>query len=100
MLAYGVHDLQEAGILPGLDTLACDVSHIGFLTTGLFATLVKAILNFSPQTTWLRWYVVDLSLVTTLVIYSWSGPTLRARGRPDPRRRRRTCPSASPRTPS
>ena len=69
VLAYGVHDLQEAGILPGLNNLIWDVSNNAFLTSGIFATLVKAIFNFSAQTTWLQWYVWSLYLVTTLVIY-------------------------------
>lgn len=53
MLAYGIHDLQEAGILPGLHHLAFDVSHI-IDPSGWVAALLKGTLNFSPATTWLE----------------------------------------------
>ncbi len=53
VLAYGVHDLQEAGLLPGLNSLAFDVS--GTVPPSSFAgTLLKGTLNFSPATTWLE----------------------------------------------
>lgn len=53
VLAYGIHDLQEAGILPGLHALAFDVSHI-IPPTSWYGTLLKGIFNFSPATTWLE----------------------------------------------
>lgn len=53
VLAYGVHDLQEAGLLPGLHHLAFDLSHI-IAPTSLVGTLLKGIFNFSPATTWLE----------------------------------------------
>jgi high-affinity iron transporter len=50
ILAYGVHDLQEAGIVPGLQTLAFDVS-TAVPPDSWYGTLLKGIFNFSPQTT-------------------------------------------------
>lgn len=67
VLAYGIHDLQEARILPGLHSLAFDVSHI-VAPGGFLGTLLKGIFNFSPATTWLEaiaWlaYVVPVSIL-------------------------------------
>ena len=53
VLAYAVHDFQEAGILPGLYSLAFDVS-AAVPPTSWHGTLLKGTLNFSPATTWLE----------------------------------------------
>ena len=50
VLAYGVHDLQEAGFLPGLGTLAFDVS-AAVPPDSWYGTLLKGVFNFSPATT-------------------------------------------------
>ncbi len=53
VLAYGIHDLQEAGILPGLNALAFDVSR-QIPPNEWLGTLLKGIFNFSPSTSWLQ----------------------------------------------
>lgn len=50
VLAYGVHDLQEAGALPGLHNIAFDVTHVVTLDS-LLGTVLKGVFNFSPVTT-------------------------------------------------
>lgn len=53
VLAYGVHDLQEAGILPGLTSLAFDVSE-QVPPGSWYGTVLKGVFNFSPASTWLE----------------------------------------------
>ncbi len=53
VLAYGVHDLQEARFLPGLSSLAFDVS-AQVPPSSWYGTLLKGTVNFSPATTWLE----------------------------------------------
>jgi len=53
VLSYGIHDLQEARFLPGLNNLAFDVSeHIP--PGSWYGSLLKGTINLSPVTTWLE----------------------------------------------
>jgi high-affinity iron transporter len=68
ILAYGVHDLQEAGILPGLTTLAFDVS-AAVPADSWYGTLLKGVFNFSPQTTVLEAVVWVLYVAVVLTLF-------------------------------
>jgi high-affinity iron transporter len=67
VLAYGLHDLQEAGVVGGLHAIAFDISR-QIPPTSWYGTLLKGIFNLSPVTTWLQlvaWiaYVVPTALL-------------------------------------
>ena len=81
VLAYGVHDLQEAGVLPGLYSLAFDVSAV-VPPSSWYGTLLKGIFNFSPATTWLEAVVWMLYVGTVLSVFLRS--TLRSTTRHEP----------------
>jgi len=69
ILSYGIHDLQEAGFLPGLNNLAFDVSAT-IPPDSWYGTLLKGIFNFSPNTTWLQAiaWVLYVAIVLTLFL--------------------------------
>jgi high-affinity iron transporter len=53
VLSYGMHDLQEAGVLPGLRSVMFDITHV-LPPDSVVATLLKGFFNFSPATTWVE----------------------------------------------
>lgn len=68
VLSYGTHDLQEAGALPGLTSLAFDVSE-QVPPHSWYGTLLKGTLNFSPATTWLEAAVWGSYLAVILPLF-------------------------------
>ena len=68
VLAYGIHDLQEAGILPGLHSMAFDVS-AQIPPGSWYGTLLKGTVNFSPNTTWLQLVAWWFYVVPTLTLF-------------------------------
>jgi high-affinity iron transporter len=78
VLAYGVHDLQEGGVLGGLNTLAFDVS-AAIPPSSWYGTLLKGVFNFSPQTTVAQAIVWSAYVVPVLVAFLWPSRTAPAR---------------------
>jgi high-affinity iron transporter len=76
VLAYGVHDLQEARWLPGLTTLAFDVG-AQIPPGSWYGTLLKGVFNFSPQTTVLQAVVYTAYLVPVLLLFLRPTPARR-----------------------
>jgi len=68
VLSYGIHDLQEAGLVPGLHSLAFDVSG-AIPPDSWYGTLLKGTFNFSPATTWLEAIAWWVYVVPTLYFY-------------------------------
>ncbi|UKA65791.1 FTR1 family protein [Arthrobacter sp. FW306-05-C] len=68
VLSYGIHDLQEAGLLPGLHSLAFDIS-VAVPPSSWYGTLLKGTLNFSPATTWLEAGAWLLYVLPVLFLY-------------------------------
>ncbi|WP_165063791.1 iron uptake transporter permease EfeU [Marisediminicola senii] len=80
VVSYGVHDLQEAGVLPGLRALAFDVSGI-IPPSSWYGTLLKGTVNFSPATTWLEAIAWACYVVPVLTVFIVTARRQRARPR-------------------
>jgi high-affinity iron transporter len=68
VLSYGIHDLQEAGILPGLHRLAFDVSAV-IPASSWYGTVLKGTVNFSPATTWLEAVAWTAYLIPVMALF-------------------------------
>ncbi|MCY0942554.1 iron uptake transporter permease EfeU [Streptomyces antarcticus] len=68
VLAYGVHDLQEARFLGGLGNKAFDVS-AAVPPDSWYGTLLKGVFNFQPDPTVLQLTVWVLYLVPVLALF-------------------------------
>ena len=68
VLAYGVHDLQEAAILPGLHNHAFDFSE-QLPPSSIAATLLQGIFNFTPAMTVLQVTAWALYIVPVMFFY-------------------------------
>lgn len=72
VLAYGFHDLQEAGLLGGIGATAYDISG-WYAASSWYGTLLKGIFNFSPSPTVVETVVWFAYLVPTMALFLRGG---------------------------
>lgn len=85
VLAYGIHDLQEAGLLPGLQSVAFNITK-QIPPASWYGTLLKGVFNFNGAPSWLELSVYVAYLVPVLYLFfrpmSPTGPSVRGTARP------------------
>jgi high-affinity iron transporter len=70
IFTYGVHDFQEAGVLPGLDTLAFDVSGV-LDPNSWYGAALAGMFNITPAPTVLESIAWVVYVVPVLVAFLW-----------------------------
>ncbi|GAA3042895.1 iron uptake transporter permease EfeU [Actinokineospora globicatena] len=75
VLGYGLHDLQEAGVLPGLNTLAFDLSG-PMPEDSWYGALLKGIFNYSARTSVVQAAAWVAYVAITLTAFLWPARTV------------------------
>jgi len=73
VLAYGLKDLQEAAVLPGIAVKAFNISST-IPPSSWYGTLLKGIFNFSPNSTWLQVTAYIGYLVPVMILFFRPSP--------------------------
>ena len=68
VLAYGIYDLQEARVLPGLSNVAFDITNV-IPKDSWYGTLLKGTVNFQPDPSWLQVIAWIAYVVPVLWLY-------------------------------
>ena len=68
VLAYGVHELQEVGLLPGGENVAFDVSG-AIPADSWYGSLLRGTIGFRPEMTWFEIVIWALYIAATLTAF-------------------------------
>lgn len=98
--AYAIHDLQEGGVIGGLNSLAFDVS-TQIPAGSWYGELLRGVVNFSPQTTVIQAIVWVAYVVPVMTLFFLGGRrTPRKASRPASALPAEGAPTPQPKTPA
>ncbi|HEX3648249.1 MAG TPA: iron uptake transporter permease EfeU [Pseudonocardiaceae bacterium] len=85
VLAYGIGELQESGLVPGRAWLAFDITG-GVGADSWWVSIIRGVTNLTPAMTWLQVVAYVLYIGIVLAVFLLTRPAPAGRSEPDRRR--------------